>query len=131
MDSSEKKPIFKKWWFWVLAVIVLAIIGKAMGNKSTDSPAKVSNRITLAKYNMIQPGLSREEVEQIISGSKDGIVEGDMPLSVEQIRHMKENPTDNFVVTYKGESGSAEITYSTTADNSIQKVVSKTQTGLE
>lgn len=33
-----KKPIYKKWWFWVLLVVILAGIGGAMGRES-NTPA--------------------------------------------------------------------------------------------
>ncbi len=34
METSDKKSIVKKWWFWLLAVIVFGLIIKALGGNS-------------------------------------------------------------------------------------------------
>lgn len=31
---KEKKPFYKKVWFWVLAIILVAIIGSALGGSA-------------------------------------------------------------------------------------------------
>ncbi len=33
----RKKPIYKKWWFWVLIVLVLIIFGKAISGGNSDA----------------------------------------------------------------------------------------------
>ena len=35
--SNGKKPIFKKWWFWVIIVVILAAI---FGNSGTNDSVK-------------------------------------------------------------------------------------------
>lgn len=45
--AKMKKPIFKKWWFWVIIIIVLIGIGASGGNDSTDNPqVSVDNATT-------------------------------------------------------------------------------------
>lgn len=48
MSEKAKKPVYKRWWFWVVAIIILIGIGGAAGNnknqenettKSTSSTA--------------------------------------------------------------------------------------------
>lgn len=39
--EKEKKPIYKKWWFWVIIVIGLIAIGGS-GNNNTDTVDKIS-----------------------------------------------------------------------------------------
>ena len=34
--TKTKKPIYKKWWFWVLAILIIAIIG-SQSNKNRNS----------------------------------------------------------------------------------------------
>lgn len=38
-NSKFNKQIFKKWWFWVIVVVVLGIIGALMQEPSTDNVA--------------------------------------------------------------------------------------------
>lgn len=35
--AKNKKPIFTKWWFWVLILVLLAAIGSGAGNDGTTS----------------------------------------------------------------------------------------------
>ena len=37
MNTKEKKPIYKKVWFWVLAVIILGAIGAGMGGTKNQA----------------------------------------------------------------------------------------------
>ena len=41
MSDKPKKPIFKKWWFWVIAVLVVGAIGSAAG-RNDDKPSAAS-----------------------------------------------------------------------------------------
>ena len=44
MNTKEKKPIYKKVWFWVLAVIIVGAIGAGMGG--TKNQANETTRST-------------------------------------------------------------------------------------
>lgn len=35
MAEKQKKPIYKRWWFWVIVVIVIGAIGSSMGDDDT------------------------------------------------------------------------------------------------
>lgn len=50
------KPIFKKWWFWVLIVVGLIIIGSAMGtgNGGSSSSGNKPNSIQYEKVEIQQ-----------------------------------------------------------------------------
>lgn len=32
----EKKPIYKKWWFWVIVILVIGAIGSSMGDEEAE-----------------------------------------------------------------------------------------------
>ena len=49
-DAVIKKPIYKKWWFWVIVVIVIAAIGKS-GDKD-DKSSSSSNSASSATSNL-------------------------------------------------------------------------------
>ena len=40
--GKQKKPIFKKWWFWVIVVLVIGGISNAVGGGTADNPAESS-----------------------------------------------------------------------------------------
>ena len=77
-----KKPLFKKWWFWVIIAIVAIVIGTS-GNTNTsnvDTPAVESNntetqkieknspKISKAEFDSLETGMTYEEVVAIIGG---------------------------------------------------------------
>lgn len=36
----EKKPIYKKWWFWVIVILVIGAIGSSMGDEEAEKVDK-------------------------------------------------------------------------------------------
>jgi len=43
MDEKQKKPIFKKWWFWILVfIVIIAISSQGNGDKVQSDVAKES-----------------------------------------------------------------------------------------
>jgi hypothetical protein len=43
--SNGKKPIFKKWWFWVIIVVVLSAIFGNMGSNDENKPEQAESHI--------------------------------------------------------------------------------------
>lgn len=43
--SNVKKPIFKKWWFWVIIVVVLSAIFGNMGSNDENKPEQAESHI--------------------------------------------------------------------------------------
>ncbi len=60
--AKPKKPIYKKWWAWVLLVVVIAVIGGSVGSSkggdsgSQNAPAQdtPSQEITYTHYNVTE-----------------------------------------------------------------------------
>ncbi len=44
-QNKVKKPIYKKWWFWVIIVVVLSAIFGNMGSKDESKPEQVESHI--------------------------------------------------------------------------------------
>jgi hypothetical protein len=156
METVTKKSIFKKWWFWVVALVVLGGIFRLTASKETkerwnkEEAAKQAEetakqaaidstkerRISLAKFNVIQIGMTRDQVDAILS-PKDSIPDGEDILSVDDIRKLKQDPEADFSIMYhqvNSISGSgngaayAKITY---RGHTVQRVVDKMQFGLD
>lgn len=62
--SNVKKPIFKKWWFWVIIVAILAAI---FGNSGTNDSVKDETKDAISSTEQ------QTEEKQDISTSKDDI----------------------------------------------------------
>ena len=41
-EETTKKPIYKKWWVWVIGVVILAAIGAGQGEKGDNVVANKS-----------------------------------------------------------------------------------------
>lgn len=44
MNTKDKKPLIKRWWVWVLIVVVLIGIGGAMGGGKSDTATNTGNK---------------------------------------------------------------------------------------
>lgn len=53
MNTKEKKPIYKKVWFWVLAVIIVGAVGAGMGG--TKNQANETTKSTNNSTSQSQP----------------------------------------------------------------------------
>ena len=69
-EYAMKKPIFKKWWFWVIIVLVIAIIGSSAGesdvttpNESTQENAQGNNQETTKEVQNTTAGKEYQKVD--------------------------------------------------------------------
>lgn len=47
--AKNKRPVYRRWWFWVLVVLVIAEVGSSMGgegNGGTDAPQQAQQETT-------------------------------------------------------------------------------------
>lgn len=136
--EKKKKPFYKRVWFWILAVIIVAAISSTRNGKadvpetSTDNTIESVSpdttevqeepandpRISKAEFDKIENGMTYEEVVKIIGG------EGEVMSEV------GEKGTEYYTVmyTYDGESG-----LGSNANFMFQngKLTSKAQFGLK
>lgn len=50
-EEKIKKPIYKKWWFWVLIILAMAVVLGGLGNRSEVVTKKIDwSEIELSKY---------------------------------------------------------------------------------
>lgn len=64
MNTKDKKPVFKKWWFWVIVVIVLIGLGGAAGNKSNTENVTNSNSDKSSTSNSSSSSSSTETAKE-------------------------------------------------------------------
>ena len=46
--ESVKKPIFKRWWFWAISVVVVIIAIASMGGKDNPAPKPTERSNTIS-----------------------------------------------------------------------------------
>lgn len=79
MESVElKKPLWKKWWVWVLGLIILgAIASVASGGGGTVAPTTAvtqpatrptaaASGLTMTKFKVVKSGMSLTQVQKIL-----------------------------------------------------------------
>lgn len=61
MSEKAKKPIFKRWWFWLIVVIAIIAIASVSGN---DKPRKEEPAVTTGEQTQGQPQEQTQERTQ-------------------------------------------------------------------
>lgn len=145
-ENKAKKPFYKKWWVWVIAIILIAAIAnpsEESSNEDTKQPAseastpkaevkeepkvevkkepetpKVDPDISKDEFDQIQNGMTYEEVVAIIGGN------GEVMSEVGE----KGTPYYSIMYMYKGEKGLGSNANFTFQDNKLQ---AKAQFGLK
>lgn len=132
-EVKIKKPIYKKWWVWVLAIILIGAVANPSGESSSEdskqpaseSPApkaeskpqeevkaeepkkeepKVNPKISKAEFDQLENGMTYEEVVAIIGGEGDVMSEvGEKGTAYYTIMYMYEGE--------KGIGANANLTF--------------------
>jgi Domain of Unknown Function with PDB structure (DUF3862) len=100
MGDAKKKSIFKRWWFWLIVVLIIAGIGAAGGENGSDTntaeqastepheqpkeneekpkeESEPENKPTISKaeFEAIKNGMTYEEVVEIIGSEGEMLSE--------------------------------------------------------
>lgn len=63
----EKKPVYKRWWFWVIVILVIGAVGSSMGDESDTIDKQVETKEADSKETEAQEGTeetTEEEAEE-------------------------------------------------------------------
>ncbi len=66
MEEQTKKRFYKRWWFWVLAVLVLGVISYS-GNKTNVPQTGVEPEVTTSSFS----ALSRARFDDILKSAPE------------------------------------------------------------
>ncbi len=106
---KEKKPFYKKVWFWVLAIILVAIIGSALGgsddNKASDNGGEKVTKTSSTKE--ATSSSSSKEAQESFYQVGDTVKVGDaeytlnsVELTDERNQFADEQPAQVVKITY-------------------------------
>lgn len=94
--TKPKKSIFKKWWFWTIAVLVLIlIIGTSGGEKKTEK--KITPKVTEETTSTTEKKLSYDIIDE---GGRETMMENEKRYEVLVVTGEKDK--DNLVKMAKG-----------------------------
>lgn len=83
--GTKKKPIFKKWWFWVIVgVVLIAVIGSAGQANSQPNDKKSEGEIQTG-----QNAPTAEENDDVIQAVQDTTVDGQIGDYIVKIKESK------------------------------------------
>lgn len=54
MEEKQKKPVYKKWWFWLIVILVIGAIGSSMGEESDTTDKQVDKQVADSKESEAQ-----------------------------------------------------------------------------
>ena len=72
--AKNKKPIYRRWWFWVLVVLVIAAVGSAMGSEDngTDATQQIQQETTGTPES--GAGQAEEQRQQVLDMQIDQVI---------------------------------------------------------
>lgn len=92
-SAKKKKPIYKRWWFWVIAVFILFGIGSAMSEPKDNQIAKTDNQTDQADTTST-PAATTTKSNNNQKPSNQQISQPDQPAPA--------TPTYQLIATYSG-----------------------------
>lgn len=76
-EGKKKKPIYKKWWFWVIVVFSLAVIGNLTDNSQSDSTKiVVADFSTMSKDDIENWATANEVIVKFTEDYSDTVASG-------------------------------------------------------
>lgn len=65
MNTKERKPIFKKWWFWVVAIIIIGAIGAGMNGTKNQATETTKSTTDSQQQNSTSETKSKEKKDRL------------------------------------------------------------------
>jgi len=119
-EKKQKKPLFKRWWFWMIVIIIG--IG-ALGSNGDDKNLEADKTVVAQDSN-------KEELEQkeVVYTIGDSFVSGNLGVVVEDVEEKKEFKSDNqFIKNVTTEGKFITVTAKLTNNDKESRTFSSTQ----
>lgn len=123
-EQKSKKPIYKKWWFWVVLVLAVGIIGAALGgNDSEDNTDNVKTEQTEGTT----PTTKKESTSKTYKIG-DTVKVGDFSFTITKVENTKQLGSD--LLGAKTENNFAIVTVTVKNDGSSEKMLTSSSFSL-
>lgn len=97
--DKKKRPLFKKWWFWLIVIVFIGVIGSSMGDKEELTKGTALTGETESKTNIEEASpvqeQEEEENEQVYQIG-DSFVTGDLGVTIIEVDEKTEFRSDNM-----------------------------------
>lgn len=127
MEGKKKKSIFKRWWFWVLVIIIA--IGALGSNEDESHDADKNLEPDKIVANQDDANDNDNEVEEeTIYKIGDSFTSGDIGVVIEEVEEKKDFKSDNqFIKDVTTEGKFIAITAKLTNNDTKARTFSSTQ----
>jgi hypothetical protein len=123
MNTKESKPWYKKWWVWLIIILVLVGAGSAAGNKSNTEHVtnSSSDKTTTAPSSKTEPAPKAEPVKEKMTIKNSTVT--DKSYGIHQVDgEITNNDTGKHSATLKATFYSADGKIMGTASGAVNDV---------
>lgn len=98
--ENEKKPIYKKWWFWVIIIVIGIIIGTSQNKDTVSTSTNTYQKDNTIEVTIIDfSTMQREEVQNWIDTNKiNGKITEEYSNNIEKGKFISQSISANTVV---------------------------------
>lgn len=97
-SNEEKKPIYKKWWFWlIIVVVVIGMFGNTNDTINTTNTTNITNEITNEVIENTEKEVYTIKGEEIGEYGREVVLNAntDMPVT----KYLYKLPAGTYIVT--------------------------------
>ena len=103
--SNVKKPIFKKWWFWVIIVVILAAI---FGNSGTNDSVKDETKDAISSTEQQTEekqdnSTSKDDISFVVSNVRNDVTENWRIATIAENIEMQDYALDYYKEYFKSD----------------------------
>ena len=95
MEEKQKKPVYKKWWFWLIVILVIGAIGSSMGEESDTTGKQVDKQVADSKESEAQEVTEETTEEATEEETTEEETEPTISYTKYQVSEMMDELSDN------------------------------------
>lgn len=99
MENDKKKPIYKKWWFWIISIVIGIIIGTSQNNNTVNTSINNYQKNNSVEVKIVDFSImSKEEVKAWMDTNKiNGKITEEYSNDIEKGKFVSQSVSANTV----------------------------------